>query len=284
MPRFAFSTVACPELLLPAVADMAEDLQYDAIDLYTEGPRSTSFACDPAMTDDAKAVRVFRTVGVEPGVLSTSIRFDEPVFPPIIGRAVTDMEGCVRRTYDAVLLAQKLGAPLVRVLGYEAPSRTSLGSTTKLIRARLEVAATAARGTGVRVVLENGGSYATGVELARLLDRLESPHVGAAYSVAAAHHAGERPEDGIAALADRLALVRVTDFNGGTPVAFGEGDVPNHDALRTLARDHWDGLVTFDYPRAWFDSLADLDTAREVLGASIERMHHAYHGSPAATH
>lgn len=275
MPRFAFSTVACPEWSLSRIAQAAADWDYDAIELATEGARAVRLASDPALTAEPKTLAILREAGVAAGALGTSIRYDEPVFPPVVGYVVSDTEACIRQTNEAVRLADAIVAPLVRVLPFETPAGVSVRATRDKIIKRLTLCATQARGTGVRIALENAGSFPTAAELAQILDEIPSDAIVASYSITAAQVAGEDPRDGIDLLGDRLAMVRVSDITNGRPAPLGEGEIAGELSLQHLSDLRWSGLVSYDYPRAWVDGLEDPET---VLPRAIETMHHWYHG------
>lgn len=279
MPKFAFSTVATPSWSIARIAEAAAEWDYDAVELYTEGARAANFANDPMMTAETKTADLFDSAGVLPGAICTSIRYDEPVFPPVVGHVVTDTEASIRQTHEAIQLADRIGAGYVRVLPFEALSAGALESTRQRIVKRLELCATQARGTRVRLAIENAGSFVTAKELASILDDIESPAVVASFSIANAHAAGESPEDSVEILGERLGMVRVSDHAQGEPVTLGTGEVPNADVLRLLADRRWRGLITYDWPRAWNESIAE---AEQVLPAAVEQMHRWYHGALAA--
>ncbi|MCH7890650.1 MAG: hypothetical protein IH921_04015 [Gemmatimonadetes bacterium] len=70
--------------------------------LRTFGTGSTSFACDPCLTSSAKIRRMFRDAGVGVSSLATSICFDAPIRPRIIGRVFGDQEQAVEY-YNALV-------------------------------------------------------------------------------------------------------------------------------------------------------------------------------------
>src|SRR5688572_18579331 len=96
MFKTAFSTVACPEWTLARVASAAAEYGYSGVELRTFGSGSTQFACDPALTAPEKVRSLFGAAGTEIASLATSVAFDEPVRPPVLGRAIGDYERTVR--------------------------------------------------------------------------------------------------------------------------------------------------------------------------------------------
>jgi sugar phosphate isomerase/epimerase len=274
MLKPAFSTLACPEWPLDRVAAAGRDFGFEAVELRTFGASSRLLACDPALSDEAKVRRLFRSRGLEVVCLATSCRFDQPVRPPVIGWAVADQERPVREACRAIDLAVALECPLVRVFAFEVPARESARSALRRIVDRLRRCADHARNSGVRLVVENGGSFRTGVEVARIVDEVGSPLLGACYSVAVAAQAGERPRDGIGALGERLWCVRVKDLSPGedgalVPCPPGEGVVPVREAVDALGAAGFEGPVVFEWDRLWMPGLA---AAEEVLPGAAARL------------
>ncbi|MBY0312779.1 MAG: sugar phosphate isomerase/epimerase, partial [Phycisphaerales bacterium] len=169
MLKPAFSTVACPDWLLREVAERALKLGFEAVELRTFGDDSRRFACDPAMTGEAKVRSMFLERGVEISSLATGVRFDEPVWPPVVGYFSDHVERAVREGKRAVDLAVGLECPLVRVFGFEFPAREKRAAAISRIARRLGKVVDHADKSGVRVVVENGGSFATADELLELI-------------------------------------------------------------------------------------------------------------------
>jgi sugar phosphate isomerase/epimerase len=270
MFRTAFSTVACPDWTLARVARGAADLGYDAVELRTFGSGSTRFACDPALTDPAKTRRLFADAGVAICSLATSVAFDEPIRPPVIGR-VKDTELSIRKAKSAIDLAAQLECPLVRVFGFEFSSREKRASGLVRVAQRLALAADAARNTGVKLVVENGGSFATAAQLLELIDAAGSPLVGAAYSHAVAADAGEDPAQGVATLGARLWCAKLRDRDAeGTLRQIGEGTMNCAGFVRALAESGFRGPAVVEWDRAW---IADLEAPDTVLPRAIRRLY-----------
>ncbi|MGD9791552.1 MAG: sugar phosphate isomerase/epimerase family protein [Phycisphaerales bacterium] len=247
----AFSTVACPHWTLDQIAERAEPWGYQGIELRTFGSGSTQFAGDPALTAPSKTRLLFDRAGIDLACLATSIRFDAPLGPPLLGHVLPSTDTSIAETKDAISLAAKLECPFIRVFGFEIMGSESKARAIQRIASRLALAADACRNRGVRLLIENGGSFATSTDLAEIIDQVNHPLVSAAYSVAAAHGAGEHPSSGINVLSDRLELVRLKDYRGGKPVALGSGEIPNKEAVRALAAREFEGWLVYEYPAAW---------------------------------
>jgi sugar phosphate isomerase/epimerase len=195
--------------------------------------------------------------GIEIVSMATSIRYDDPITPPVLGMVFADTERSVRETKGAIDLAVRLECPFVRVFGFEIVGHEPRKSALARISSRLGKAADHARNSGVKLLIENGGSFSTATQLAELMDAVNNPLLVAAYSVPVALLAGEQPADGINVLSDRLACVKLRDFKGGRPCALGDGEIDNKGAVAVLAKSGFAGWVIYEYDRAWFKPDAD---------------------------
>lgn len=250
--KLAFSTVACPEWTLDRVALFAQQAGYQGVELRTFGSGSTEFACDPALTDPTKTRRLFAPTGCDVCCVATSVRYDDAITPPLIGHILGGTPSGVTDTGWAVDLAARLEAPLVRVFAYQIPASESRSSGVARIVDRLELAVATARNTGVRLAIENGGSFPTAASLSELLDRVNHPLLGAAYSPSIAAISGENVEGGINVLGDRLFSVKLKDYTDGRPHELGKGDANASATVRALAATGFTGWVVYEYDRAWF--------------------------------
>lgn len=255
--KFAFSTVACPTWTLDRAIALARRAGFGGVDLRTLGHADPTLACDPCHTDGGKVRGWCADAGVEVSGIATSISFDAPVWPPVIGRALGDFDKPVRETKSMVDVARDAGASYVRVFGFELRPGEDRERGSRRVVERLSAAATTARHKGVRIAVESGGSYARARDLMHLIDQCSNPVIGAGYSVGAGVAAGDDPTNAVVELGDRLEFVKITDLKGGKPVALGEGDLPIEDVLRSLARVRFGGWVVVEWPRLWMPDLAD---------------------------
>lgn len=271
MLRTAFSSVACPDWTLSRIAAAAAEYGYDGVELRTFGYGSREFACDPALTGAEKLRGMFRDAGVDIACLATSVAFDAPIRPPVIGRALSDNEGSVRAAKAAIDLAAQVECPLVRVFAFEVPGREKRASAVARIVERLALAVDAARNTGVRVVIENGGSFPRAADLAELIDRVGSPLLGAAYSMPVALGAGEDPADGLRVLGGRVWTAKLKDQAAdGRPVPLGSGRLPCARFVRSLMEMGYRGWLVYEWDRAWIPGLAYPEA---VLPGALRRIY-----------
>jgi sugar phosphate isomerase/epimerase len=270
MFKTAFSTVACPEWTLARVARAAAEYGYDGIELRTEGHGGRRFACDPALTAAAKVREVFEGAGTRIACLATGVRFDEPIRPPVIGRVISDTERSVRQAKSMIDLAAQIEAPFVRVFAFEHSRRERRKAAVARIVDRLRHSLDAARNTGVRLVIENGGSFPRAGDVMDLVETLDDPLLGVAYSMPVAHAAGEDPAEGVAMIRSRLWTVKIKDYKGHTPCPLGQGDQPCEQLVRALESSGFDGWIVYEWDRAW---LPDLDPPDAALAAAAQTVY-----------
>jgi sugar phosphate isomerase/epimerase len=267
----AFSTVACPDWTLQRVLNAAADWGYTGVELRTfghGGGGTDGFASDPGLTAGNKARYLAADAGVKIACVSTSVSFDAPITPPILGRILPSNEAAVRAGRDGVEVGFESGSELVRVFGFRIPKGHTRKGTLRRIIERLGQVVDHARGKDLLVVLENGGDFSTAEDLLDIIARVGSPLLRASYDILAAHDAGEDPAEGLNKLGARLALARLRDVDANrTPVPLGTGILPCADF--TAAASNAGCWLSYTWDRAW---MRDLAPAEDILPKAIETM------------
>ncbi|MCB9846277.1 MAG: sugar phosphate isomerase/epimerase [Phycisphaeraceae bacterium] len=275
--RSAFSTIACPEWSLSKVAQVAGRARFHAVELRTFGFGPSQLVCEPAHTDPAKTAGLFHARGVAIHSLATSLTFDDPIRPPVLGRVLMDQERAVRQGRRMVDLASAMECECVRVFGFRRHGSESLKACARRIAERLTMVVDHCRHKGVRTLIENGGSFETAGALADLIERADRDNLlFAAYSPAVGASAGESLDTAMGVLGDKLATVKLRESHGGSPAPLGEGECGSLRTLEALRGAGFAGTVVFEYDRLWS---AGLDDPTNALASAASRIAGAHPGA-----
>ena len=128
---------------------------------------------------------------------------------------------------------------------------------------------------GVVVALETHDAFSSARLVGELLDRLGDPAFAAVWDLHHPHRTGESPEEVLAALGSRIALVHVKDARaGGELVPLGDGDVPVRESLALLAAAGYDGWLVVEWEKRWHPELDEPEVAlpreRLALGQALQ--------------
>jgi len=262
--KIAYSTTVCPGWTLDQAIETASDLGFLGLEMRSFIDPHDSVMCDPMRMDPAQVRAKFDHAGVTPVALGTGIRFDKPIFPPVIGRLFVDEEDGVSETKAFVDFAEKASVKYVRVYGYQLHSPEPKAWGMRRVGERLALASQTARNTDVRILIENGGSFARASDLLELIEGYPSQWLGVSYNIQAAAQAGECPVEGVKLLRDHLHAVKLLDVDAEHhPVPLGEGVLPCRQVVRALDDLGFAGWVVYKYPKLWVHE--DGRNPRELL-------------------
>lgn len=296
MLKSAFSTLACPYWELDRVAQAARDLNYEGVELRTLGFGPTDLVSDPAAIAPEKVRRILADAGIQPVSLATSISFDAPIRPRVLGRVVGDQEKQVRQAKRMIDLAVEIECPFVRCFAGRRWDGEPRKRTIARIAERAYAVADHADKTGVSVLIENSGDFASAQALAELIDAIAHPLVGVSYSSSIAHAAGDKPAEGPGLLADRLRIVRVKDLKHGRPALPGMGEIDCRtfilSAFSPWGRGQAEGSSSivpwfvFEWDKAWLPDLSEPEQALPAAAEFFASFHasNSHHPSPAVSH
>ena len=262
--KIAYSTTICPGWTLDQAIDTATELGFLGLDMRAFIEPNEAMMCDPMRLDPAEVLAKFDHAGITPVCVSTGVRFDKPIFPPVIGRVFVNEEEGVGEAKAFVDFAEKAGAEYVRVYGYQLPTGEPRAWGMRRVGERLQLAAQTCRNTDTRMLIENGGTFARATDIIALLDAYPNQWLGVCYNVQAAMNAGECPVEGVRSLKDHLHCVKLTDVDHEHhPVLLGDGVVPNRKVVAALDEMGFAGWIVYKYPKLWV--IEDGRDPREVL-------------------
>ncbi len=149
---------------------------------------------------------------------------------------------------ETLQFCKRIGCPRVVVSSFAATEAFALEAAADALRRAGDAAA--AYGRTIAVLNAADMARPTGQALAELLDAVDHGFVRAAWSPAEALRAGEDPAEGLAALDDRVALVRARDgqrVDGRWEEApFGEGAIDWTAQLHQLHEHDFQGPISLE--------------------------------------
>jgi len=262
--KIAYSTAVCPGWTLDQAIETASDLGFLGLEMRSFLEPDSAMMCDPMRLDPSDVRAKFDRAGVTPVGLATGVRFDKPIFPPVIGHVFVNEEEGVEDAKQFVDFACKSGINYVRVYGYQLPHVEPRAWGIRRVGERLQLAAQTARNTETRLLIENGGSFARASDLLELIEAYPNQWLGICYNIKAAKLAGDCPVEGVKLLKDHLHCVKLTDVDREhNPVLLGDGVMPCRQVVGALDEMGFGGWIVYKYPKLWVHE--DGRDPREVL-------------------
>ena len=241
--KLAFSTLACPELSWQDMTSMAKDFGFHGIELraYEDTPTKELI----------EALSKLTTGRLEIACVSTGASLQYP----------ETREEALREARQAIDLAQKLGAPFVRLLadrtaGPQDPVDDD--DVAQAIRTLIPIAEAA----DVTLLIETNGVFADSKRLVHLLTALQSDRVGALWDF---HHpyryAGESPAQTVADLGAFIKYVHCKDsvMEDGKAAykLMGDGDLPFDQFFRALQSINYEGYISLEWLKRYAPGLEE---------------------------
>ena len=249
--KLAFSTIGCPAYVWTDIYPMACDLGFDGIEI--RGVAGNEFAptAQPFLPRQRKRTKTqLRQLGLEIPCFSISCELYNEA-----GRS-----GALSEVSDYLELASDMEAPFVRVLLSRDIRPTGIEDDRPVVEALREMGDLASV-YDVCVLIETESDYADTARLARVLDAVGSPYVGALWDLQHPYRLfGEAPETTIANLGRHLRYCQVKDSVAvGDAIEYrmmGEGDMPLTQMFDALRDAGYDGYLSFEWPRRWARNVA----------------------------
>jgi len=277
MIRTAFSTVACPDWTLARVLESATQMGFDGVELRSfvgsaipERAGGTGFASEPMLSSGEKIRDLVAREGVLVSSIATGLRFDAPVFPPVIGHMLPVQHAQIEAGKRAVELASECGAGAIRVYAYDMPANSSKAGTIRRIADRLLRVCDHARHKDVLVCLENGGAFPRAEQIAEIIDMVGGPLIRASYDVLTGANEGDTANKAIGMLGRKLHTLRLRDTNNGAACLIGDGDCPIGEFVSAAMQANLDVWATVNWDVQWIEGLAP---AEQVLPEAVKRIY-----------
>ncbi len=149
---------------------------------------------------------------------------------------------------ETLRLASRLSSKLIVVSAFVREDPFDAEAAVDALRRAGDAAGN--KGLQLAVLNEAPMAHPTGRELADLLERVNHPAVGAAWSPVDAWQLGEPPTEGLSALIDRLLLVRCADGrmgkDGWQDTRLDEGEIGWKTLIRQLKAHDFEGPLSLE--------------------------------------
>ncbi len=254
--KLAYSTNAYTRTTLDLAIDRIAALGYDGVEILCDQPHWFATRVDVAHAERTARRLADRGVGVSNLNANTANGFFDPpppenVFEPALSNADADVR---RRRVDytirAMELAKVVGAGAVSVTsGRPTPGTPPDRALDDFVDSLCRVCDAAARlDVRVGIEYEPGLLVERATELAEVMRRVDSDHLGANLDIGHSWLDGEAPEEAVGLLAGRIWNVHVEDILGRKHYHLvpGDGDLPFNRYFAALAAAGYDGYLTVE--------------------------------------
>lgn len=270
--KLSFSTLGCPAWTFDQVLETAHWIGFEGVEFRGIGDemdltRLPEFSdANVAATRDRLA-----SLGLSIPSLGSSARFHDA------DPAVREKNADEARAY--IRLAQKVGAPCIRVFGDRIPPGEEKRAVIERIGKSLRGLGPYAEDHGIKVLLETHGDFYAAPDVKDAMEIADHPHVGVLWDT---HHpyrfGGDTGEETVRLLGPRIVHTHFKDSvpdptheRGYRYVHFGEGDAPQENFLKLLKGIGYDGFLTFEHEKRWHPEIPD---PAEAFPVYAERMRH----------
>lgn len=270
--RLAWTTLGSPHWSIDRVFAESARAGYEGVEFRCLHGK----AIDPSLPvgDRREMKRLSAESGLPIVAIGASSAFSSPD-PAVRAAQEEDLRGMLQ-------LAHEVGAPMVRAYGGGFPkayvqdaARAYGGSfpdgvpveaVCDYIAESIWRVVPRAEELGVKIVLETHDGLSSAQMAAKVLQRLETPHVQALWDVLHPTRMGESPRQVWDLIGPRIRHVHFKDGRrDGTgrwrAAMDGEGEVPLLDCLRVLHGEGYQGWVTLEWEKHWEPDIAEPEVA-----------------------
>ncbi|GHO46376.1 sugar phosphate isomerase/epimerase family protein [Ktedonospora formicarum] len=254
--KVAFTTLACPSWNLAQIIAAAQQFGYDGIELRLLDGDVMEYHRDREKI--VNAVNLIRENGLEVCAFDTSCTLNQAT--------KQGQQEQVESMRSWIQLASELQVPVIRVFGGVNQSGSETEPSEEEVHiwmaGELNAVAEEAQQAGVVVALETHDAFSSAYRVARLLDKVNKPAVGALWDGMHTYRAGEPDEEVSRVLGSRIMHYHVKD---ATHLAdgkwefnlLGEGEIPVDNQLLQLAQLGYDGWVSVEWEKKWHPEIAE---------------------------
>lgn len=254
--RLAYSTNAFTLTDLSSALVAIADLGFEGVEILCDRPHWFPGEVSDGEVDTVVEILTEHGLAVSNLNANTANGYYRPpppenVFEPALSNADPGLRRWRERyTIEALRLAAAVGAPSVSVTsGHPTPGclpERAVGYFVEGLRRICEVAA--ARDVCVGIEYEPGLLIERAHEVAEVIERVGSPHLGVNLDIGHSYLNGESPEETISLLAGRIWNVHVEDIKNRKHfhLAPGDGDLPWQRYVEALRSVAYQGFLTVE--------------------------------------
>lgn len=265
--KISFSTLACPDWNWEKIVCEAKRLGYDGIELRGIEREFDLSRLKPFLDENIdNTKKLLQEKNLEICCLDTSCRFHEK----------ENIEKYLTEGMAAVDLAQKLDCKYIRVFGDAIPDKDKEEEMLVQIASSLNILGKYAHGKGVTVLVESHGSFSTGDELLKLMQRTDK-EIGVIWDVTNAYvRCSEPTEDTFNKIKSYIKHTHIKDAKGDYPNAklcmIGEGDLSIKQMINLLKSIGYEGWLSLEWEKAWHPELEEPETVLDVYINHIKKL------------
>ncbi len=266
--KLCFSTLGCVEKSLSEILALTKKNDMNAIEIRgVGGILNNGEIADFSIKNATKTKNLFAESGIKPLVLGTSCAF----------HTAEKYEKAMDEGREAILIAQRIGFPYIRVFGNNIVPEEREASIARVADG-IAALCRYASDKSVTVLLEVHADFNTVEALAPVLDVLKGyDNFGLIWDVYHSHRAyGQNWLPFYECIRPYIRHVHLKDMaSDGTLVATGDGEIPLLPIVDRLLADGYDGYFSLEWERKWKAYLAPIEEALAryfaLLGDRIAR-------------
>ena len=279
--KLSFSTLACPDWSYQKVISEAVAYGYEGVEWRLLDGNTLDASTPLAIAREVGEAT--RQAGLEVCALDSSLRLTLPE-----GDAQAEM---LREARAMLKLAQEMGAEHLRVFLDDIPAGVTLDEAAEWTSANVNALGEAVTASGVRLAIElhnpfsapvPGAPKVTSSQLAvRALEGVSNDAVGIQWDWGNPYLEDEEAAETWERIKSRLFYCHTKDLGPGAGgelvyVPMGAGIVPVGEIVSWLAKDDFDGWLSYEWEKKWHPDLAEPEVALpqyiEIMRPLLDRV------------
>lgn len=252
--KLAASTIASPDNSWEEICETYSKYGYEAIEI--RGIKRQMYLTKvPEFSDSnlSQALKLLKKNKLKLTSLSTSVSF--------VGKSKEDIEKTLTEGKDHIMLANKMGAPFIRVFGGVVPKEMTIEQGITQVVENLKILGDFAKKYGVKVLLETHDNFAQSKYTAEIIKKTAHKQVGLCWDVSNSVKAGASVEESIEIFGKYVDYTHVKDSDEETYTLCGEGKIPLKKAVELLKQNKYKGYLCVEWEKLWIPALPDASVA-----------------------